>query len=867
MVVGDCIITDLLGVLAKIGIYCVVVILCMLVIAENLRPSSRYHHTEIAHDLASKIKRLEVQHAKQHKLALHRTKKAKTKKLEVRQAKQARKKEREVRQAKKAARYLSPAPGCHIERSHRLAFGWRFELWIMFEWWIMLVLCLPQVSATCPLWTRGQPPHFTECVLAVCCAFSYFTYAVRASILGRDGDESGIAGESDVTGDGVGGTYAVCASNFGGEGDEISMTDHPAGGDTSMQTTMGPSAPRNIVTGKKYWYRDPEGVVRKVEVIAIDHSVDPRSFRVQFGHTVCETDANGLFDLFPMSDALLGSFPVPEAATSMTDSPISDQPRHLVQQVLQKMRMTPQVVSPSQDNPEATGAWCHFAIPRVNLYAYIKSFFAQAGPLEEDDGQVHPPEAHSSSESRARRFLDSKATEMSETSRAAEFCELSISHECTSNAQPPYPQWRTNMAMIGTYPVAGPLMHCATFRHWLVRLGLVGFQVPIVDCIPYMHSDGAGKFIFNPKFARNEDVQEWFWERIMRLIARLQAAQSTNKELLTPVLYVCREVFFIFEGRAALEQVPEMGGDVFTAKIGSGSVLIIRGKHPSPRGWAGDGMYKEYMFFVNVFKACLMNPKSPGTALAQLAAEDLANVTAAMDFFRKKQVDLEALRNWPGKASCFHRPLSFRVAAWDSVTATAAMLVVHDSTIVLTPLQTACLSLQMHDIPEVVEGIRQFGSELRNVNIVVKNNASLARVMGAIVRHSNGLAFVDEAALAPTAPGSDSPMCRRVKNLVTDLTNDLHIGTRRIAAVLIGMTSRASRCGDFVVLARSLTTAKIETSDWHGLLSVPGAIRAIEGGLLETAIAELHAAQIAPKVRINYAGKVQISSKIVISVK
>ena len=134
--------------------------------------------------------------------------------------------------------------------------------------------------------------------------------------------------------------------------------------------------------------------------------------------------------------------------------------------------------------------------------------------------------------------------------------------------------------------------------------------------------------------------------------------------------------------------------------------------------------------------------------------------------------------------------------------------------------------------------------------------------MGAIVRHSNGLAFVDEAALAPTAPGSDSPMCRRVKNLVKDLTNDLHIGTRRLTAVLIGMTSRASRCGDFVVLARSLTTAKIETSDWHGLLSVPGAIRAIEGGLLETAIAALDAAKIDPKVRVNCAEKTQISSKI-----
>ena len=51
------------------------------------------------------------------------------------------------------------------------------------------------------------------------------------------------------------------------------------------------------------------------------------------------------------------------------------------------------------------------------------------------------------------------------------------------------------------------------------------------------------------------------------------------------------------------------------------------------------------------------------------------------------------------------------------------------------------------------------------------------------------------------------------------------------------------------------------------ILCVNGAITAIAGGLLQKAIAELHAAQIDSKVRINYAGKTQISSKIVISVK
>ena len=51
------------------------------------------------------------------------------------------------------------------------------------------------------------------------------------------------------------------------------------------------------------------------------------------------------------------------------------------------------------------------------------------------------------------------------------------------------------------------------------------------------------------------------------------------------------------------------------------------------------------------------------------------------------------------------------------------------------------------------------------------------------------------------------------------------------------------------------------------ILGVGGAITAVAGGLLQKAIAELHAAKIDPKVRLKCAGKVQISSKIVISLK
>ena len=51
------------------------------------------------------------------------------------------------------------------------------------------------------------------------------------------------------------------------------------------------------------------------------------------------------------------------------------------------------------------------------------------------------------------------------------------------------------------------------------------------------------------------------------------------------------------------------------------------------------------------------------------------------------------------------------------------------------------------------------------------------------------------------------------------------------------------------------------------ILCVGGAITAVAGGLLQKAIAALDAAKIDPKARLNYAEKVQIPSKIVISLK
>jgi hypothetical protein len=120
-----------------------------------------------------------------------------------------------------------------------------------------------------------SPPHFTGCVLAVFSAFSHWSYAVHGSNFGCDGDEIGMTGEP-------------------GESDD------PAGDDINMKTTTHPSAPNVIRKGDNYWYTDRDGIMKRVEVVEIDHSIDPPSFAIRVDWTVRETEASRL-SLHPMS--------------------------------------------------------------------------------------------------------------------------------------------------------------------------------------------------------------------------------------------------------------------------------------------------------------------------------------------------------------------------------------------------------------------------------------------------------------------------------------------------------------------------------------------------------------------------------------
>jgi hypothetical protein len=61
---------------------------------------------------------------------------------------------------------------------------------------------------------------------------------------------------------------------------ESGETHDPAGDDLNTETTTPPSAPNVIWKGDNYWYTDRDGIIKRVVVLDIDHSIDPPSFSI-----------------------------------------------------------------------------------------------------------------------------------------------------------------------------------------------------------------------------------------------------------------------------------------------------------------------------------------------------------------------------------------------------------------------------------------------------------------------------------------------------------------------------------------------------------------------------------------------------------
>jgi hypothetical protein len=370
-------------------------------------------------------------------------------------------------------------------------------------------------------------------------------------------------------------------------------------------------------------------------------------------------------------------------------------------------------------------------------------------------------------------------------------------------------------------------MNCATFRHLLKNMKLVGFEMPIVDAVPWMHPESAGKFIFSEDLVTHADVMESFRGRLAKMIHRLSAPQRDTNDgpliRLTPVLYVCREVFFALKSWADMEMttVDGLDGIVYKTLFRGVSLIIILGKHPSPRGWAGIGKYKEYFFFLNVFEACLRNPDDPVTALAEINAEELIRVQAVHAFFEGKQVPVDKMMVL--RPSCLHRSLECRRLSWDAIQATIDKIA-PTMTEKLSPELMALLSLQMEDIENIAVAIARFGTNLEG-RVSLKSPGEVYGLMTAIVKHSNALAFRVDSEL-------ETSIETRVDRLFSSIRETLGVRDAHVVAVLKGVTAEATREDSFTLIAHNLIAHNLPMEDWAKILSTPGAVKAISRGKL-----------------------------------
>jgi hypothetical protein len=214
-----------------------------------------------------------------------------------------------------------------------------------------------------------------------------------------------------------------------------------------------------------------------------------------------------------------------------------------------------------------------------------------------------------------------------------------------------------------------------------------------------------------------------------------------------------------------------LGNIVFQAEPQGIPLLVIRGKHPSPRGWAGKGKYNEYFYYLNVFKSYLFNPVDPLAELTNINTEELRRVAAMQQFFQEKEVPLEVLLKL--RPSCFHRSLSARKIGWDTIQKTIDKIA-PSMTEKLPATHLALLSLQMDNLEEIGQAIEQFGVKLFG-KVSLREPLVVFRCMRSIVQHSNALAFRLDSAL-------EQSITLRVDDLIQHITETLRVEDSQIVS-------------------------------------------------------------------------------------
>jgi stage V sporulation protein SpoVS len=310
------------------------------------------------------------------------------------------------------------------------------------------------------------------------------------------------------------------------------------------------------------------------------------------------------------------------------------------------------------------------------------------------------------------------------------------------------------------------------------------------------------------------------------------------------------------------DDVEGLEGVVFRATICGIAVLLIHGVHPSPRAWIGAGAYQRYVYCMHVFRACLQNPANPAAAWKQIVLADKENVDQMRQFFLRKKVDLQDIKNV--KNSCLHRVLSCVSSSWEAIEKTAQILCATK----LKPLEIAILATQADDIEGVAVGITAFGTALAALQ-VSRTSMVPTGVMEGIVRLSNFLAFTHDgdqssrtaieagvaAILSDLAPVprdmlihviSMIPATVLLEGSLCTVVNDLQnsglagFGKKDFLELLcVGGALTAIANGSLPTAIEAMRLAGFEKKDFLELLCVDGALTAMANGSLPTAIETL----------------------------
>jgi len=257
------------------------------------------------------------------------------------------------------------------------------------------------------------------------------------------------------------------------------------------------------------------------------------------------------------------------------------------------------------------------------------------------------------------------------------------------------------------------------------------YKLMIVDLLTCAHAHRSGLFDFVTVIAYSEEVTEWFKFRIEEAVGRISRACHV------PVLYVEHEDWVIFPKLFDLTPETSMSrGSVFRTDISGVSVLCIHGIHPSSINFGTH--FRQYVFDMSVYRACLMCPENPASAWELILDEDAQNVLVMGKFFTEHLVSVTDLKSL--RASCWHRNLHF-VRLHFAVIANLGSQLLLEPGFVIPAVQVVVLALQCDDYENVAEMFTRIGTVMFAARSVQTCDMFIS-LASCLVRHANATSIL-----------------------------------------------------------------------------------------------------------------------------